>query len=414
MALAMWFWVQHIAIPHQESDAATLGIPRGNLSDLYPRWLGARELLLHGRDPYSPEITREIQAGYYGRPLDACRLNDPRDQQAFAYPVYVVFVLAPTVHLPFPTVQRSFLCLLVIATAASVVLWMRVLAWRPSLAITLAWIVLALGSFPAIQGFKLQQLTLLVAVLLAASVCLIVRGHLFAAGILLALTTIKPQLALLPVLWLGIWVMGNWRARQRLFWSFAGSMAVLFAASEWILPGWLGRFRAASAAYYQYTGGGRSVLDVLLPSIVGKAAALILVIVCIALVWQIRREPADTPGFRWSLVLVMATTLAVIPMFAPYNQLLLMPCLLEIFRTARFASGVNRLSRFLFSATGLVVVWPWLAAALLTIALVFLPASTVQRAWVVPLYTSLAIPVMVLALVLQLRTTLRSGVNAAR
>jgi len=311
-------------------------------------------------------------------------------------------------------VQRSFLCLLVIATAASVVLWMRVLAWRPSLAITLAWIVLALGSFPAIQGFKLQQLTLLVAVLLAASVCLIVRGHLFAAGILLALTTIKPQLALLPVLWLGIWVMGNWRARQRLFWSFAGSMAVLFAASEWILPGWLGRFRAASAAYYQYTGGGRSVLDVLLPSIVGKAAALILVIVCIALVWQIRREPADTPGFRWSLVLVMATTLAVIPMFAPYNQLLLMPCLLEIFRTARFASGVNRLSRFLFSATGLVVVWPWLAAALLTIALVFLPASTVQRAWVVPLYTSLAIPVMVLALVLQLRTTLRSGVNAAR
>src|SRR5678816_4711785 len=26
---------------------------RGNGSDLYPRWLGARELFLHGKDPYS-------------------------------------------------------------------------------------------------------------------------------------------------------------------------------------------------------------------------------------------------------------------------------------------------------------------------------------------------------------------------
>ena len=61
-----------------------------DLSDLYPRWLGARELLLHHRDPYSPEVTREIQIGYYGRPLDPSRPQDPRDQQGFAYPAYVV------------------------------------------------------------------------------------------------------------------------------------------------------------------------------------------------------------------------------------------------------------------------------------------------------------------------------------
>ncbi len=60
----MLFYVQGILIPYQEKDATSHNQPRGNLSDLYPRWLGARELLLHGRDPYSPEITREIQAGY--------------------------------------------------------------------------------------------------------------------------------------------------------------------------------------------------------------------------------------------------------------------------------------------------------------------------------------------------------------
>jgi hypothetical protein len=103
-AAAMWCYVDYILIPHQQSQSASLGIPRGNLSDLYPRWLGSRELLLHHRDPYSPEVTREIQLGYYGRQLDPNRSNDPKDLQGFAYPVYVAFLLAPTVTSPFHVV----------------------------------------------------------------------------------------------------------------------------------------------------------------------------------------------------------------------------------------------------------------------------------------------------------------------
>ena len=79
-AAGMWTYVNRVLIPYQISDAATRGRPRGNLSDLYPRWVGAKELLLHGRDPYSAEVTCEIQAGYYGRPLDPSRPNDPRDR----------------------------------------------------------------------------------------------------------------------------------------------------------------------------------------------------------------------------------------------------------------------------------------------------------------------------------------------
>src|SRR3954470_19803305 len=112
LAASVWIWVQDITIPRQEAEAREHGIPRGNLSDLYPRWLGARELLLRGRDPYREDITREIQTGYYGRPIDPTRPNDPKDQQAFAYPLYVVWLLAPTIGLPFPLVQMAFLWLL--------------------------------------------------------------------------------------------------------------------------------------------------------------------------------------------------------------------------------------------------------------------------------------------------------------
>jgi hypothetical protein len=400
MAAAMWIWVQWVAIPHQQSESVAKGIPRGNLSDLYPRWLGARELLLRGRDPYGSDITREIQAGYYGRPIDPERPNDPKDQQAFAYPLYIVFVLAPTVGLPFPVVQRIFLWLLVLLTAASVPLWLRSLGWRLSIPWQLVWIVLVTGCFPAIQGFKLQQLTLLVAALVAASMYNTVRGRLMWAGVVLAIAGIKPQLVVLVIGWLCLWVVGNWKERQRWLWSFAGAMAILVTGGEFLLPGWIGEFRAASAEYYHYTGGGRSVLDVALTPFWGRTVSVLLVVILFVLLWQIRHAAADTTEFRWALSLVMATTLAVVPMFAPYNQLLLVPALLWILQGIQPLWKKNFLSRFLIALTALAVFWPWLAAGALAVSLLFLPASVVEKAWALPLYTSLAIPVTTVATLL--------------
>src|ERR1035437_3484234 len=136
-----WFYMDRILRAQQIADAAAHSRPRGNLSDLYPRWLGARELLRRGRNPYSAEITREIQQGYYGRPLDPARPDDPKDQQGFAYPPYVVFLLAPAVDLPFELVQKGFRWLLVVLAAATVLLWLRVLRWKTSFVTALIFIV---------------------------------------------------------------------------------------------------------------------------------------------------------------------------------------------------------------------------------------------------------------------------------
>src|ERR1700730_14480414 len=215
MAGCMWFYVQHVLIKYQQADAAAHGRPRGNLSDLYPRWLGARELLLHHRDPYRPEITREIQTGYYGRPLDPNHADDPKDEQGFAYPVYVVFFLAPTIGLPFPVVQTGFRWLLVVVTLVSVPLWLRVLRWHPSAAVTAILIILTFGSYAVVQGIKLQQLSLVVSGLIAGCAAALVAGHLALAGFLLALATIKPQLALPMAAWLEMWAIGELQSGVR-------------------------------------------------------------------------------------------------------------------------------------------------------------------------------------------------------
>jgi len=244
-AASVWFYVDKILVGYQVADAAAHDRPRGNLSDLYPRWLGARELLLRGRNPYSPEITAEIQKEYYGRVLDASRPDDPRDQQGFAYPVYVVFLLAPMIGLSFSTVQIVFHWLLIAFTAASVLLWLRTLQWRlPGLVIA-SCIALTLGSLPVVQGNKLQQLSLLVAALLAASAASVAGGFLFVGGMFLELATIKPQLAGPLVAWLLIWAVCDWKSRRRLVLGFGAMMVLLLVGSELVLPGWWRMFLEA-------------------------------------------------------------------------------------------------------------------------------------------------------------------------
>ena len=407
LAAAMWWWVQHIAIPHQQAESAAKDAPRGNLSDLYPRWLGARELLLHGRDPYGADITREIQVGYYGRLLDPNRPNDPKDQQAFAYPLYVVFLLAPTVSLPFPVVQHILFWIFVFLAGISVLVWLRALRWRIPPSAELAWVLLTLGCFPAIQGIKLQQLSVLVTALIAAFFFALSRKHFVWAGILLSIATIKPQLVALPILWLCIWILGNWRDRQRALWSFGITSAVLVIAAEVLLPGWIREFRSALAAYYQYTGGGKSVLDVVLSPIWGRIVSVLLVGLLAVYTWQVRHAGESSPSFQWSFALALAVTLAVIPMFAPYNQLLLVPGLMVIGRSIRDLWAKGPLPRFFVVITAIAVFFPFAGAVSLDAAMLFLPSSSVQVAWGLPFYPSFAIPITILALLLVTRGVIK-------
>jgi hypothetical protein len=397
-AASMWFYVDHVLVPYQRADAAVRQRPRGNLSDLYPRWLGARELLLHRRNPYNRDITREIQAGYYGRELDPQRPGDPKDEQGFAYPVYVTFLLAPTIRFPFDEVRTGFAWFLVVVTAASVLLWLRVVGWRLSTAGVLIVLLLTLGSFPAVQGFKLQQLSLVVAAFIAMACALLTQGHLFSSGVVLALATIKPQLTLPIVLFLLLWTLSDWPTRQRFFWGCAATMALLLAASEILLPGWIGNFLVATQAYRRYAGG-MSMLDVLLTPLWGRIASTSAIAVTAVVCWRLRKEPNDSPQFALAIALVLAVTVIVIPMFAPYNYLLLVPAVLVIARNWRTLSNRSAPSRTALYLAAAAVAWPWVATIGLCVASLFLAPEIVQRGWWLPLYTSAKVPIPLVVLV---------------
>ena len=404
-ATSLWFYVDRILVGHQVADAAAHDRPRGNLSDLYPRWLGARELLLHQRNPYSDEVALEIQKGYYGRALDPARPEDPKDRQGFAYPVYVVFLLAPVVGLSFHSVQLFFYWLLIALTAATVPLWLRALGWRaPPVAVAVA-IALTLGSVPAVQGIKLQQLSLLVAALLAGSAACVASGFLFCGGAILALATIKPQLAWPMVLWLFAWAVSDWKARRRLVFGFAAIMSALLIAAEWVLPGWIKMFLEAIRQYHQYTQN-ESVLDQLVNWALGSHGGQILAAVaCLAgafLLWKLRRAAAGSTEFAGALAVVTTLTVLVVPMYAPYNQVLLLPAILLLVREqfpARDGTTLPVESRSggpLFWVGGLALAWQWIASLGLS-ALWFVSRDAALGGWKAPFYATFALPVLIFA-----------------
>ncbi|HTC56494.1 MAG TPA: glycosyltransferase family 87 protein [Candidatus Sulfotelmatobacter sp.] len=409
-AASMWFYVMDILRARQIAEAEAKQIPRGNLSDLYPRWLGARELLVHRRNPYSREVTLEIQEGYYGRRLDAARPNDPKDQQGFAYPVYVAFLLAPLVGIPFPALLVIFYWSLVLLTGASVWLWLRTLRWRLPLVGLTACMVLTLGSFPAVQGIKLQQLSLLVAALLAGSSACVASGFLFCGGVLLALATIKPQLAWPLVGWLLLWAIGDWRGRRKLVFGFGLTMILLLGGAEIVLPGWWRMFAEAIGQYRHYTQS-QSVLEVMLNQIFGSAAsggtgrlggqilAAIAVIACVPLLWKLRVRAADASGFSCATALTLALAVLVVPMYAPYNQVLLLPAILLLVRERAAFLSRSRGRRLACRLGALVLGWQWVASLGLTMTYWLVSRDLAFRGWEWPFFATFALPVWVFALI---------------
>jgi Glycosyltransferase family 87 len=389
LCAASWSYLNRVLIPHQKAESAARGIPRGNLSDLYPRWLGSRELLMHHRDPYGSDVTREIQAGYYGRPLDPALKNDPTDQQAFAYPVYVAFLLSPTVGMSFDQVQTLFKWMLGILTLASVPLWLRAVDWRLPPIATVAIALFVFSTFPVVQGIALQQLSLLVAPMIAACVFLLVQDSGIAAGALLGLATIKPQIAAPLAGWLLLWSASDFKRRWKFAAAFVFALIVLVSAGQLLLPGWIREFILAMQDYLSYNPS-KTLLDGLLGHGFAVVVEFLLVAVTVLTCWRARLSLAGSTEFSRVTALVLAVNVLVIPSIAPYNQLLLLPGVFLVVRGWNQSQKAHSAVRIVRGTAAAYMAWYWISVSALTIASFFTPAE--QRYWMAPLWASIVLP----------------------
>jgi hypothetical protein len=303
--------------------------PGGN--DFLVHWVGARAVLA-GDSPYSEATALEIQRRAYGR----AALPGEHELRV-AYPLYAMALFAPFALISDYTLARAaWMTALELGLFALPILTLAWLRRTPRPREMGVWLLFALTWYHGVRPLINGNAVILVTVALAAALLLLERGHLGWAGVLLALTTIKPQLAVVPLAVLGLWAL---RARQsRLILGLGLTLAGLVGAALIVQPDWIGANLAEVLRYPGYNPPGTlaAALAALFPGglWVGRLISLALWLWLAGEIWRMDAAARPTP---WLLALTLTVSQWGGIQTDPGNFIILLPALLVVTEAIRVA-----------------------------------------------------------------------------
>lgn len=339
--------------------------------DLFPAWYGSREVLVHHGDPYTEQLTLEIQKAIYGHAA-----GPGMDQQRFAYPVFSVILFMPFALLPLHLAKILAFLAFGALTAASIAWW----TGRGSPRFILLASLLTAASFPCYYALVALQPTVLIASFMAAAYAAARRGNLILCGVLLALACTKPQLAIGMIGPLLAWVLHDLRGRKMLPLAFFTTLLLLLALGQLLLPGWIPKWLGILSAYSAYARAtpvlfnfGRLPGMVLTAAVVGSAAVAI---------WRRRNDLAFTSA------LGIATVLLAVPLHI-YDQYLLLVPVLWLFVNRELFSGWTGRRLLLALEISITLGWFW---QILLVPVYLLSRHATTILWGVPFGASWVIP----------------------
>lgn len=205
--------------------------PGGN--DFLVHYVGTRSFLLEGISPYSDEVAIRIQTAAYGRPAQGVE-----HELRVAYPFYSVFLFAPFSLIGDYQIARAiWMVVLEIALIMMCFLSFRLLHWKPALWLQSLILVFSLLWYHAARGIINGNAVILIALMITGLFLAIKNGQDHIAGLLLALTTIKPHLVVLLIPYVLIWSLYN--KRWRVIGWFSLTMGVLLVISLVLMPDWI-------------------------------------------------------------------------------------------------------------------------------------------------------------------------------
>ncbi len=322
-------------------------------------WSGAHYFLFQKINPYRPEPTAQIRRDVFGTSLSA----DNSPLYWLDYPFYILLI-----YLPFSALKNANLALLLwtillqIALAATLILHLRLLDWRPHpVSVFLLSLFVFFWQYNVIALLD-GNISLLLGALFAGVLLSLQNGSDETAGILLAFSTFKWEAGGLLIIFILLWAFFR---RRWGFLSFFGiSLGILLAITTILLPDWPQPFYHSVLSNLRI-GKGFSTFSVFQhwwPGIGQKLAwgLTVLLGVSLLLEWRAACRDGSWRRFAWTAALTLAATpLLGLPVELANLSLLTFPALLVFATSAERWSSVSTLLLGLW-VTALTFL-PWLA-----------------------------------------------------
>ena len=274
--------------------------PGGN--DFLVHWMGTKNLINNGVSPYSDETALLVQNAVYGRPARA-------GEQEFrmAYPLYSIIVFLPfALSKDFIISRAAWMTLLEVSLVLMAFLSLLLVRWKPGLGILALFYLFSMIWYHATRPLVNGNAVILVALLLVSSLLAIRYKADELAGVLLAFSTIKPQIVILVLVYILIWAIGKWRWKL-ISWFFV-SLVVLSASAALLVPDWILQNIREVLRYPEFNplGSPGAAIGVWVPWLGKRIGYAISALVGITLFveWIIHRK-ADFKAFLWTVCLTL-------------------------------------------------------------------------------------------------------------
>ncbi len=337
--------------------------PGGN--DFLARWMGARKWLMEGISPYDERVSLATQEMIYGHPAD---ISQGEDISHFVYPLTSMVFFGPFGLLDYLPARALWMTVLELSLAGLAILSLRLVRWPLSPPRVAVLILFSVLWYHGARTIIVGQFAGIEALLIVGALLLIQKEQDGFAGFLLALTTAKPQMGYLVIIFVLIWAYSC--RRTNLIWGFFGSLLGIFLVSLFFIPNWPLQMIWQLMEYPGYTDRIGSLISILAGLIPGLSRQLNIIlniffwgylIVEWVLAWG-----KDQRWFTWTALMTLVLTNFLVLRTATTNYVMMLPAVFMVFKMLEYR----------WPKVGQVIVWA--IVALLAVGLWALFFDTVQ------------------------------------
>ena len=294
------------------------------------RWMGSRMFVMETQSPYSEEISEAAQEIAYGR-----QVNLGEDPLFYLYPFYSFYLYFPFTFIgDIGIAQAAWMTFLELALLGLIFAAIRIVGWKIPTVYTVVLVLFAIIWFYCVYAIFGSNVVLLVTLLLVGF-AYAVRSELdILAGILLAMTTIKPEVVLVAILFSLVWALSS--RRWLIIGGFFGTLSLMVLSTVFLMPDWMAQNLRQLVLYYDVVPITNSinVLGSWLPGIGkqlgwGLAGLMLLILV-------VEGRNALGKGFRWfywTFNLTLLLTILIGMPTSPINFVVLLPGAISVFIT---------------------------------------------------------------------------------